>query len=788
MRKYSFALLFIVLILFATVPVTNVSADVHEHQFVVTEQNESDHILECAECGFRMYQIHGSCDPDATECAVCHRDRNDCAEHWCGWLVDHISDGPFLADNWYHWQICSVCQAGTFGIPHTTVCTDPNVCIECGYYTTTGIVTHNTNMEEWSADDFSHWHACLDCGEGYHEIHSDFDEDGICDVCQHVAMKCPGHQFEVSERKSWCHYLECSICHYKISQDHGSCDPEATTCAGCGMSRDDCEPAYWQVDHIPAGPYYSDITSHWQFCTVCHEECRHISHSSDCRDADRCVECQLTMEDDGIFIYSGDVMHHDAYMTEDCSNDYVHWYICPTCNQQVNKERHEDYDGEGYCHVCGHLISVCEEHQFVPVYTDPEHHILECTNCLLDIYGIHGNCIPGATECAECGQARDECLSWSDDHQADGAYSYDSQTHQATCSVCGEEFSGNHCAFCFAPEFCMECGYSVSEDHIEINQFLHDMRYESWCADDYSHWGECYDCGKIADFWPHNDNNGDGYCDQEYCGHIMPEEEPDIRPLPVRMGQSEADVFKGDQLRLVIRGLPDGVTQEGASWSSSDPSIVTVDENGIILITGAGKATVKAVLSDGLETYCRLTAYSHVEDIRATVDRSQICKIGDTLNLNVIFTPEHPKLESCTFSSSNENVATVSENGVITCVGTGAAVITVVPVDNGSMSAKVAIVCPGTNTFTVPSNLKQIDAEAFSRTGIEYVILNDGTAMIGDLAFADCNSLYAAVIPDTVEFISEDAFADCGTVVIITPEGSYASQYAEQHMLPVIHP
>ncbi len=65
---------------------------------------------------------------------------------------------------------------------------------------------------------------------------------------------------------------------------------------------------------------------------------------------------------------------------------------------------------------------------------------------------------------------------------------------------------------------------------------------------------------------------------------------------------------------------------------------------------------------------------------------------------------------------------------------------------------------------------------------LEMVVIGGNVEEIGPQAFADCPLLETVVIPDSVEYISEDAFENANEdLVIYCNEGSYAQTYATQN-------
>lgn len=71
----------------------------------------------------------------------------------------------------------------------------------------------------------------------------------------------------------------------------------------------------------------------------------------------------------------------------------------------------------------------------------------------------------------------------------------------------------------------------------------------------------------------------------------------------------------------------------------------------------------------------------------------------------------------------------------------------------------------------------------FNSSRIEFVFITPGAApkLRGKNVFNE--TLKLAIIPESVTDIADGAFVDCNKLVIVTPAGSYAEQYAREHFI-----
>ncbi|MBO4336590.1 MAG: Ig domain-containing protein, partial [Lachnospiraceae bacterium] len=144
-------------------------------------------------------------------------------------------------------------------------------------------------------------------------------------------------------------------------------------------------------------------------------------------------------------------------------------------------------------------------------------------------------------------------------------------------------------------------------------------------------------------------------------------------------GSSEVDC--GKTLQLTAKAVTaDGKdpTTPGVVFESSDASIATVDEKGLVTTKKVGKVTIKITSKDGKAT---VNHEINVKDVPAKSiklsEKTITMKKGTKFTwLEVSFAPENTTDLSITWSSSNKKIATVNSKGVITAKEVGTAKIT----------------------------------------------------------------------------------------------------------------
>ena len=135
----------------------------------------------------------------------------------------------------------------------------------------------------------------------------------------------------------------------------------------------------------------------------------------------------------------------------------------------------------------------------------------------------------------------------------------------------------------------------------------------------------------------------------------------------------------GSQYQLSASVKPDNTADKSITWTSSDPMIAQVDQTGLVSFKKAGTVTI--IARNGATTGSLDITVKKVELQNLTVtteDGKQEFTLnkGDTEQLTVKLNPENATVDSISWSSSDEKIATVDQNGLVTAVSSGKVTIT----------------------------------------------------------------------------------------------------------------
>ena len=136
----------------------------------------------------------------------------------------------------------------------------------------------------------------------------------------------------------------------------------------------------------------------------------------------------------------------------------------------------------------------------------------------------------------------------------------------------------------------------------------------------------------------------------------------------------------GSETTVEATVSPTDATDVKVSYASTDEAVATVDKDGKVQILQPGECDIVTTLTQEgkkvVEKKTHIKAFYEVEGI--TLDKTEgIFTAGNTVTLNATVLPEEIADETIvTWTSSDEKVATVDENGKVTAIAAGEATIT----------------------------------------------------------------------------------------------------------------
>ena len=212
------------------------------------------------------------------------------------------------------------------------------------------------------------------------------------------------------------------------------------------------------------------------------------------------------------------------------------------------------------------------------------------------------------------------CSYDSSDDCGDGKHNFCEwkTVQEPSCTEFGSEI--RVCTVCKKQEYRIT---NIQHGQYELKNYKSNCESDGYSGDKY-----CSICGELIEkgsvitkaghtfgSWqivtePTVDSEG---LEKRVCSKCGAEETRAISKLePVQVTDVELDIAQkalnvGDTFTITATVKPDNATDKSVTWSSSNTSVATVDENGVVTAVSEGTATITATASNGVEASCTVT-------------------------------------------------------------------------------------------------------------------------------------------------------------------------------------
>ena len=164
------------------------------------------------------------------------------------------------------------------------------------------------------------------------------------------------------------------------------------------------------------------------------------------------------------------------------------------------------------------------------------------------------------------------------------------------------------------------------------------------------------------------------------------------QPESITLSETSFVINVGKTKRITAQVLPAATNDKSVTWTSSDESVATVTSNGTVKPVAPGACTITCASKDLPQVYATATVEVHQLVTRvAFLEKSLSFDVNTTCQTYWEIEPANATDQSVTFSSSNEKIATVDENGLITGLKRGSCTITVKTADGSNRKATIKI-------------------------------------------------------------------------------------------------
>lgn len=152
----------------------------------------------------------------------------------------------------------------------------------------------------------------------------------------------------------------------------------------------------------------------------------------------------------------------------------------------------------------------------------------------------------------------------------------------------------------------------------------------------------------------------------------------------ISLASNDTEILLEDTKTLKCEFTPENTTDKTVEWASSDETVISVSEDGEITANKLGTATITAThkeFTDSIDIEVKPIDAGSIEiilpnDIETNDDGLPKTKKGSKVQLEAEIEPENTTYKEIEWNVSDETIATIDENGVLTTNATGTITVT----------------------------------------------------------------------------------------------------------------
>ncbi len=236
----------------------------------------------------------------------------------------------------------------------------------------------------------------------------------------------------------------------------------------------------------------------------------------------------------------------------------------------------------------------------------------------------------------------------------------------------------------------------------------------------------------------------------------------------ISLKTTKLEMKKGEKTTIYATYNPTNATNKVLTWTSSNSSVASVSEGNVTAV-GNGTATITAKAADGGKTAaCQVTVIDGTVALQSLSLKSnmEILTKGNRKTIYAVYNPSNVTDKVLYWTSSNPNVATISE-GNVTAVGNGVTTITAKSRDGGKIATcQIIVVNPNTSIKEITLKTTEVTMKK-GESQIIYATYNPTNVSDKTIYWISSNPSVATVSEGNVRAVGKGT----ATITAITQDG-----------------
>jgi len=173
-----------------------------------------------------------------------------------------------------------------------------------------------------------------------------------------------------------------------------------------------------------------------------------------------------------------------------------------------------------------------------------------------------------------------------------------------------------------------------------------------------------------------------------------------VQATSIKLDKQENEMTVGESFTLIYKIEPENTTHKNVSWKSSDENIATLSKDGVVNAVSDGEVTITISLGE-LKDECKVKINPVKVTGIALSQTSERIEVLESFQLDAVIAPANAKNKNIIWKSSDEDIATVDNNGNVSTRQTGSATITATSEDGGFTDSAIVDVYNFTENIRV---------------------------------------------------------------------------------------
>ena len=245
-----------------------------------------------------------------------------------------------------------------------------------------------------------------------------------------------------------------------------------------------------------------------------------------------------------------------------------------------------------------------------------------------------------------------------------------------------------------------------------------------------------------------------------------------IYPNGIGLNADRLKLTVGENFALKATVVPDNAIDKSVKYKSENPSVATVDQNGLVKAVGTGKTVISARTVNGLIKNCEISVIKNPTSV--TLDKTTATVyFGESLKLTATVLPADATDKSVTWSVDKPSIASVN-NGTVKVWGAG--IFTVTAKTSNDLKATCKITALADNVAGNP--FADIKASGWQYDAAKYVydrgyMTGKGELLPGRILFSPNTPINRSQFVQTLYSVEGSPQVTYSPVFKDVPEGKW---------------